>query len=72
MMDVTYSYKVQTSVALGLAPFSSNNLTISVLSFSMAIIRAVSSKDVYYYNKLNNTVQLATNLSNIRISSSFK
>ena len=73
MMDVTYSYKVQTTVALGLGPFSSNNLTISILSLSMALIRAVVvvSPNRSYYNKLNITVHTATNLSsnNIRIRS---
>ena len=38
---------------LGSAPFSSNNLTISILSFLMAIMRAIVPPDGYYYNKLN-------------------
>ena len=61
MMNVTYSYKVQTLVALGLAPFSSKNLTISVLSFSTAIIRAGVPSDGYYYNKLNIEVHACSN-----------
>ena len=46
---------------LGSAPFSSNNSTISVFSFLMAIIRAGVPPDGYYYNKLNITVHACSN-----------